>query len=477
MARSVSATVDRSLSVTSSRGRFAAAGEPFLGGLVALTFFAQFYLPTEDTASGATLWIVAIWFVIGLFTLLSAWRVGGAARRCDWSDVAVLLLIGGQVASAGIVVATTGDKRATVNIAWEWIGAGIVWFVLRSRVGGSSFRAAFLRAWVVTGCVLAGLGLWQHYVSQPELVREYGPLFDRLRAATGVEVEAIQRALAKAGVPTDGPALTLFEKRMRDSREPMGLFGLANTFGGCLAVWLVLALASFHRLSNAPRGQRWRFHFVFAVASIALIAWCLLLTKSRTAVLGTVCGIAVLAGGRLLSSLRRGDAITPWIRRAVAFTGIGGLVAGIVVAVLIQTGGLDIEVLSESAKSASYRLQYWEATSRLVAAHPWFGVGPGNFRQHYLKYKLPEASEEIADPHNLFFDIAATGGVVSIVGLVMLIAMAICTRVTVHHEQLHVRLCPEKRISRAALAPVLDKTPGASALRLIYGTKPSVSRN
>ena len=34
------------------------------------------------------------------------------------------------------------------------------------------------------------------------------------------------------------------------------------------------------------------------------------------------------------------------------------------------------------------------------------------------------------------------------------------------------RLCPVKQISRAALAPVLDKTTGASALRLIYGTVP-----
>ncbi len=468
MARSVTATVDRSLSATSSRGRFTASYESFLSGLVAMTFFARFYLPTEDTANGATLWIVAIWFVIGLFTLLMVWRGGCAARRFDGCDAAVLLLIGGQVASAVMIVATAGDKRAAVNIAWEWIGAGIVWFVLRSRVGDTAFREIFLRASVITGCVLAGLGLWQHYVSHPALVREYGPLFDRLREATGGEAEVIQRQLAKLGVPTEGPALTLFEKRMRDSREPMGLFGLTNTFGGCLAVWLVLTLASFRRLGNAPHGQhgllvpravvdaasersgespsvvckradaqepgglrhpaqksltlgRARYEAVLFVTTMALIAWCLLLTKSRTAVLGTVCGIAVLVGGRLLSSLRRGDAITTWIRRAVAFIGIGTVLAGIAVGLLIQTGGLDIEVLSESMKSASYRMQYWQATSRLVVAHPWLGVGPGNFRQHYLKYKLPEASEEIADPHNLFLDVAATGGLVSLAGLVMLL--------------------------------------------------------
>ena len=437
MARSVTATVDRRVSGTSLRGRFAATCEPFLSGLVAMTFFARFYLPTEDTANGATLWIVAIWFVIGLFTLLIAWRGGGTARRFDGSDAAVLLLIGGQVASAAMIVATAGDKRAAVNIAWEWIGAGIVWFVLRSRVGGTAFRETLVRASVITGCVLSGLGLWQHYVSQPALVCKYGPLFDRLREATGGEAEVIQRQLAKSGVPTEGPALTLFEKRMRDSREPMGLFGLTNTFGGCLAVCLVLTLASFRRLGNTPRGRERLLADILFVASLALIAWCLLLTKSRTALLGTACGIIVLVGGQLLSSLRRGDTITTWIRRAVAVLGIGTVLAGIAVGLLIQTGGLDIEVLSESLKSASYRLQYWQATSRLVAAHPWLGVGPGNFRQHYLKYKLPEASEEIADPHNLFFDVAATGGLVSLAGLVMLLTLTISGRMMQRREQLN----------------------------------------
>ena len=40
----------------------------------------------------------------------------------------------------------------------------------------------------------------------------------------------------------------------------------------------------------------------------------------------------------------------------------------------------------------------------------WSGVGPGNFRYAYLRYKLPESSEEILDPHNLFLEVWATAG-------------------------------------------------------------------
>ncbi len=41
------------------------------------------------------------------------------------------------------------------------------------------------------------------------------------------------------------------------------------------------------------------------------------------------------------------------------------------------------------------------ATSLLQAVSSpffWWGVGPGNFAGPYLKYKLPQSSEEILDP-------------------------------------------------------------------------------
>ncbi len=46
----------------------------------------------------------------------------------------------------------------------------------------------------------------------------------------------------------------------------------------------------------------------------------------------------------------------------------------------------------------------------MIADHPWLGCGPGNFQDFYTQYKLPEASEEIADPHNFLLEIWATAG-------------------------------------------------------------------
>ena len=394
-------------------------------GMVAAIFFSRFFLPAESAAQGDTLWIAGLWMLCGLVWMAGVWRGAFPRFRFDGLDLAVAMWIGGQVVSALIVVLTTGDKRAAANLGWEWIAIGMVWLVFRHGIVEWSQRSSLLRAMIVTGTVLAGYGLYQHHVSHPQLVAEYSPLFDRLRSASGSEAAAIAQKLAQAGIPTEGPALVLFEKRLRDSREPMGLFALANTFGGCLAVCLLLTLGEV--LAARQRGAGWRSLVPLMVAA-GVMGWCLLLTKSRTAWIGSACGLLVLAAlrvapaARVMAGARLRSAVDS--RRFLLPVGLSFAAILAVTTLVVSLGGLDRQVLSEAPKSLAYRIQYWQATSRLVADHLWLGVGPGNFRQHYLKYKLPEASEEIVDPHNLFFEVAATGGILSLIGLTLFLGLA-----------------------------------------------------
>ena len=83
---------------------------------------------------------------------------------------------------------------------------------------------------------------------------------------------------------------------------------------------------------------------------------------------------------------------------------------GILLTVAALGGGFDVQVISEAPKSLDYRLQYWTGAMGVIREHPLVGVGPGNFRQHYLRYKVPESSEDIADPHNLVLDLWTSGG-------------------------------------------------------------------
>ena len=89
-----------------------------------------------------------------------------------------------------------------------------------------------------------------------------------------------------------------------------------------------------------------------------------------------------------------------------------------------MVGALDREVLSEAGKSLGYRLQYWQASWQMIREHPWLGCGPGQFQASYTRYKLPEASETVADPHNFLLEVWATAGTPAAVALVALLLVA-----------------------------------------------------
>ena len=72
---------------------------------------------------------------------------------------------------------------------------------------------------------------------------------------------------------------------------------------------------------------------------------------------------------------------------------------------------------AKAATSLGYRLQYWQATLHMIADRPWLGCGPGNFQDVYTRYKLPEASEEVADPHDFLLEVWATAGTPAMLAL------------------------------------------------------------
>ena len=432
-------------STESESGRDA-TGLPLFRGLVLSLFLCRFFYVAESADKGDTLGIVGTWIATLFLWVILSWKWTIPQLRFNRFDLGVGLLVAGHVISALVVVATTGDKRAAVNLGWEWVGIGIGWYLLRQQSLMATFRHEMLAGVLAAGTSVALLGLYQHYIELPRMSARFGPMFDRLRQADPAEVASLRQAMADEGIPTEEPGLTLFEKRLRDSREPLGFFALANTLGGFLAVCLILAVVAVvtsdhillkngdwlrrkskidlnHKQSQVPvplfqQDDKGPFAdrkiLILWMGLILIIGWSLLLTKSRTAWLGTFIGLALLAyrlqGTRITVSQLRLAAVTLFL---LILAGWG----------LVRAGGLDLQVFTEAPKSLQYRIQYWTATGRMIMDHPWIGVGPGQFRWHYLFYKLPEASEEISDPHNLFLDVAANGGMIAELGLVSLCVM------------------------------------------------------
>jgi len=329
-------------------------------------------------------------FVMLALALAGLWTVRAAlARRAtvraDWADLALGIFLLLHTASA-VVALKTAAPRPAVNMLWEWIGLGVGYFLLRQLLRGQREARAIVVVMIGLATAMSCYGLEQYFVSLPA---------DRERYAVDPE-----GALRDAGVfaPPGSRQRFLFEQRV-NSTEPMGTFALANSLAGFLAPWLVVTLGVGLSLRFVGR-HTLRVALGLACAGL-LMAACLLLTKSRSATLAVACGVAALV---LIVGWRRSARLTAMVAAGLV-AAVTALCAGAIV-----VGALDRQVLTEAGKSLAYRWQYWQAAWHMIRNYPWTGCGPGNFQGSYTRYKLPEASEVVADPHNFLMEIWATAG-------------------------------------------------------------------
>jgi hypothetical protein len=372
-------------------------------GLAAALMTARVYFPGEDAETGSGLvWIAAVLLAAGLGTA-GLWLGGVTRLRWSWTDVAFLAL----VAVVGASVSAAAEKRAAISIAWEWVGLATVYLMLRNLPRGRDETSALAGAWLATAVALATYGLYQAGYEFPLLKQRY------LANPT--------KYLMELGMEPSSPLRPALESRLLGSKEPIATFALANSLAGVLVGPTVMALGVVleNLLRREGRGSR-PVPLVLAAAPLVLLLACLLLTKSRSAYVGLLVGLLVLAWHK------RGQ-----IARRTLLLG-GAVVAGLfllMIAACVAAGHLDLQVLTESTKSLGYRREYWTATWNLIAHYPrafWAGVGPGNFAGPYLLFKLPQSSEEIRDPHNMLLDVWATSGIAA--GLALLATLFLFLR-------------------------------------------------
>jgi hypothetical protein len=300
------------------------------------------------------------------------------------------------------------DRRPAINLAWEWIALGVAYLLLRNLPRTRGESSVIAGAMVATAFAVSVYGLYQSAVELPALREQFarnpGPI------------------LAQRGIALNTPAAARFRDRLMGSNEVMSTFALANSLAGFIVGPLVLALAVWwsNLIHRDPARSRWRALMMAAPVILVLLV-CLMLTKSRSSWLGLLVGVGIVAWhSRGLVSRRVLLTAGGWVLAIVA------LLAGLGLA----TGRLDREVLTQSSMSLRYRWEYWRGTGRMLTwtdkgvmpvPRPafWWGVGPGNFRTEYLRYKLPESSEEILDPHNLFLEVLATAGFWAFLALVL----------------------------------------------------------
>ncbi|MBX3442994.1 MAG: O-antigen ligase family protein [Planctomyces sp.] len=403
---------------------------------------ARWLTPAEGVARGETLWLAQAWLVWGFLAAWSAVR-NGVAWRVRWTPFSgsLALLIGGHIVSAAVVLATDGQKRAALNGLWEWTSLAVTAAWLSARGRDAGFRRAFSILLVSATAALCGLGLWQRYVWQPRVaaaVLEFDQLERDVPGLSGAEARRAQSRLRELRAEIGPEYLALdangrmsLRQRLIDSTEPLGRFALTNTFAALLAAAWLIGFGLQAQPGTGARIVHWSVQ--------GAIACVLLLTKSRTAWVGTLAGL-VVGGLQWFRGRREESASTESaesarrsqrLRRRM-FAGL--VAAAAIIALAWSTGGIDRLVFSEAPKSLQYRLEYWRGTWGVIAEHPWLGVGTGNFRQHYLGKKLAGSSEEILDPHNLYLDAWANGGLLALAGALGLTVLTLLSVLRGHQR-------------------------------------------
>ena len=124
-----------------------------LAWLMAL-LVARWLIPTEASAQGMTLWIVQLVLLTAVGRIAWLWRTGQSLAQFDRIDGAIGLLIGAQVVSALTVVCTIGNQRGAINMAWEWIGSGVLIWLIRQELKSARIVREVCLGLTLTGAIL-----------------------------------------------------------------------------------------------------------------------------------------------------------------------------------------------------------------------------------------------------------------------------------------------------------------------------------
>jgi O-antigen ligase/tetratricopeptide (TPR) repeat protein len=345
-------------------------------------------LTPSDTAAAQGVFAVPAMLWSLLTAAAFAWLALQREKPVRWDRVDLLaaLYLGWTLFST-FAVHGVGDMRAAINSFFQSFAFVAVFLLSRRLLTTAEQRRDALALLVSLAVTLGILGCLQYFVFYPAMQAE-------LRA----NPDAV---LLANGIPPDSASAEAFLNRAL-SKEPLGTFTLTNSLASFLLPWLLLLIAmAWLQLRKGWNAQPW----LLLLGCLLPIVVCLLLTKSRTAVLVAGVGVVAIALTQIGLAARTAWIALGALAAVVALLGVG----------VWWAGGLDREVLSEAPTSVLYRLQYWESTLGMIGDYPLFGCGPGNFQATYPRYMLPEASELIADPHNFLLEIAATAGLPALV--------------------------------------------------------------
>jgi len=343
------------------------------------------------TLSALLIFAFISWLAVRVYRRRFAYRVTGIELGL------VLFGIAAVIAAVG-----ASDKRSAITQIAVLTGP-IFAALLLTQILSTDSRVRL----VLT--VVAGLGVVSTYqcaeqslVSNRITIEQYEHDPNSLLDPLGIEPGTFQQFL--------------FEHRLY-SRGIRGFFTTSNSAASfaILASFAGIVLLLRQIAGPETRNGGLRRWSPPALAVLAIVAG-LFLTQSKGGILAFLAGLALFAA--LLGLRKQLDA-----HRRLALA-----VLVPVAAVLIAAGaygtisyGLRHGTLP-GGNSMLVRWQYWLASARMYADHPFTGVGPGNFSDYYPHYKPAPALESVSDPHNFVLSLLTQYGPLGLLGFLGMIA-------------------------------------------------------
>ena len=208
-----------------------------------------------------------------------------------------------------------------------------------------------------------------------------------------------------------------------------GGFEQPNPFGGYMGMVWPLAAALAAGLWRARQINRHKL-LSAACAFVALLsAGALLASYSRGAWLGAGAAAAILLLGALRPASARPTLLLVVLAAALLVAGRGlwpQWVVARVSSITQDISGANVRgVVPTTANFAVVeRLAHWQAAAEMAAAHPWLGVGLGNYAAAYDRYRLARWPLALGHAHNFYLNLAAETGLPGLLVFVALLLAA-----------------------------------------------------
>ncbi len=335
-------------------------------------------------------------FILLAVSAIVIGRHGFARRRAALVGAAIALL----TLSVGLSTWGAGDRRVALNAAAELLAFAAAAVALVRLVAAQPGFAALLAAAAVASAGVNALKCGT------QAAFEFADTLDAWHAR--------KTQLADAGRDVNDPAAVNFERRLR-SGETFGYLAHPNVTGSILAAGAAFLLGAAVALLRPPAASR-----ALAAAVAIILAAAIIAALWTTGSTGAAIALAFAAAVALaLALLRRRIAARP-ARAAALFLGIQA-------AALALLLGFGLARSTLPGTSLAFRWEYWTAAGQAYAEAPLTGIGRENFAPWHMRFKPPDATEEVRNPHNLWISLLVETGPAGLLAVVLLLSAGAAT--------------------------------------------------